>query len=140
MLSACGRAPRYSGKLIARAVELYLNGVKPGYIRWDELQATLQKEFPSDFPPVADDLPSPETVVHWVRKYPNAPERLKQLRVQELAQGTSRTARYQLSPKTFFPPQQAAVDSTGIAALTGYLLALTALGLVVRLTWFLTKG
>ena len=140
MLSACGRAPRYSGKLIARAVELYLNGVKPGYIRWDELQATLQKEFPSDFPPVADDLPSPETVVHWVRKYPNAPERLKQLRVQELAQGTSRTARYQLSPKALFPPQQAAMDSTGITALMGYLLALTALGLVVRLTWSLTKG
>jgi hypothetical protein len=94
MIKPCGifepcspRGPRYSGKLIARAVELYLKGVKPGYIRWDELQYTLEKEFPSEFPQVAQDKPSPETVLSWVRKRPDAPERLKSLRVQQAVLG-----------------------------------------------------
>lgn len=94
MLKPCGvieacspRGPKYSGKLIARAVELYRNGVKLGYIRWDELQSTLEKEFPSEFAQAGQDKPSPETVMDWVRKYPDAPERLKQLRVQQVDPG-----------------------------------------------------
>lgn len=66
-------------------MELYRDGVKPGYIRWDDLQRTLVKEFPSEFPKVSDNLPSPETVMDWVRKYPDLAERLKQLRVQQAA-------------------------------------------------------
>jgi hypothetical protein len=85
VLRPCGRAPSYSGKLIARAVELYLSGVKPGYIRWDELQSTLEKEFPGEFKMKGQDRPSPETVLAWVRRRPDAPERLRQLRVQQAA-------------------------------------------------------
>jgi len=85
VLRPCGRAPSYSGKLIARAVELYLNGVKPGYVRWDELQSTLEKEFPGELKVRGEDRPSPETVLEWVRKYPDASERLRQLRVQQVA-------------------------------------------------------
>ena len=91
MVKACGivtvcspRGPIYSGKLIARAVDLYLNGVKPGYIRWHDLQRTLEQEFPKEFPKVGADQPSPDTVLAWVRKYPDAPQRLRDLRVQEL--------------------------------------------------------
>lgn len=84
MIKPCSpRGSHYSGKLIARAVELYREGVKPGYIRWDELQSTLEKEFPSEFPHVAQDKPSPETILNWVRKYPDAPERLRNLKVQQ---------------------------------------------------------
>ena len=79
------RGPLYSGKLISRAVELYRNGVKPGYIRWDELQATLEKEFTSEFRKVGQDNPTPETVIAWVKKYHDLPERLKDLRVQQAA-------------------------------------------------------
>jgi hypothetical protein len=85
MLEPCGRGPSYSGRLIARAVELYLSGVKPGYIRWDELQATLEKEFASEIREVGQDKPAPETVIGWARKYPDAPERLRALRVQQVA-------------------------------------------------------
>jgi hypothetical protein len=83
VLRACGRAPSYSGKCIARAVQLYRDGVKPGHIRWADLQRTLVMEFPSEFPKVPDNLPSPETVLEWVRKYPDVAERLRQLRVQQ---------------------------------------------------------
>jgi len=90
VLKACGvikacspRGPVYSGKLIARAIELYLNGVEPGYIRWHELQATLENEFPSEFKQLGQDKPAPETVMAWVRKRPDAPERLKDLRAQQ---------------------------------------------------------
>lgn len=85
MLKPCGRGPSYSGRLIARAVELYLSGVKPGYIRWDELQTTLEKEFASEIREVGQDKPAPETVIGWARKYPDAPERLRALRVQQAA-------------------------------------------------------
>lgn len=78
-MRACGRAPSYSGKLIARAIELYQKGVKPGTIRWHELQATLQREFPKEFPPNADDLPTPETVLGWVKKYGDLHDRLGKL-------------------------------------------------------------
>jgi hypothetical protein len=86
VVKPCGRAPHYSGKLIARAVDLYNNGVKPGYMRWDELQSTLEKEFPGEFKVKGEDKPLPETVLGWVHKYPDAPERLKQLRVQQADQ------------------------------------------------------
>jgi hypothetical protein len=81
----CGRAPSYSGKCVARAVELYLDGVKPGYIRWDELQSVLEKEFPEEFKVKGQDRPSPETVLEWVHKHPDAPERLRHLGVQRTA-------------------------------------------------------
>ncbi len=77
------RGPVYPGKLIARAVELYRDGVKPGYLRWDELQSTLEKEFAAELKEIAQDKPTPETVMAWVRKYPDAPERLRNLRVQQ---------------------------------------------------------
>jgi len=90
MVKACGivkacspRGPVYSGKLIARAIELYQLGVKPGYMRWDELQHTLEVEFPQEFPKPGQDRPSPETVLAWVGKYPDAPQRLLDLRVQQ---------------------------------------------------------
>lgn len=111
MVTACGvveacspRAPKYSGKLIARAVELYRDGVKPGYMRWHELQARLEKEFPGEFKHLGQDKPSPETVLEWVRKYPDAPERLRQLRVQQAelsswqSRPTSNTTAYQPVP------------------------------------------
>ncbi|MCX7911987.1 MAG: hypothetical protein N2506_03350 [Dehalococcoidales bacterium] len=78
-----GLGPSYSGRLIARAVELYLNGIKPGYLRWHELQEILEKEFPGEIKQKGADRPTPETVMRWVRKYPDAPERLRQLRAQE---------------------------------------------------------
>jgi len=84
MMRACSpRGPLYSGKLIARAVELYLEGVKPGYMRWHDLQIRLEEEFPSEIPEKAQDKPSPQTIINWARKYPDAPERLRKLRVQQ---------------------------------------------------------
>jgi hypothetical protein len=77
------RGPIYSGKLRARAIELYRDGVEPGYIGWHELQATLEKEFASEFKQLGQDKPTPETVLAWVRKYPDAPKRLRDLRVQQ---------------------------------------------------------
>ena len=76
-----GRNPSYSGKCIARAVELYYQGVKSGYVRWSELQNTLEEEFPAEFEIEGRDKPSPETVMAWVRKRPDAPQRLRDLRV-----------------------------------------------------------
>jgi hypothetical protein len=82
-LQACSpRGPSYSGRLIARAVELYRDGVKPGYMRWHELQGTLEKEFPDEIKQSGQDKPSPDTVMEWVKKYPDAPERLIRLRVE----------------------------------------------------------
>jgi hypothetical protein len=85
-------------------VELYLNGVKPGYIRWDELQSTLEKEFPGEFKVKGQDRPSPETVMEWVRKRPDAPQRLRDLRVQQVEPGSwqsrpiSNPSAYELMP------------------------------------------
>jgi hypothetical protein len=71
-----GRGPHYSGKFIARAVELYYKGVKSGYVRWSESQNTLEEEFPSEFENKGRDKPSPETMMAWVRKYPDAHQHL----------------------------------------------------------------
>jgi hypothetical protein len=35
-------------------------GVKPGYIGWAELQSTLERQFPGEFPNKGQDKPSPE--------------------------------------------------------------------------------
>lgn len=136
MLRPCGRAPSYSGKCIARAVELYRDGVKPGYIRWDDLQRTLVREFPSEFPKVSDNLPSPETVMDWVRKYPDLTERLKQLRVQQAAPN-------QLMPGLGFAyasqpcpaplvPKAGIVTNLDINGLFGWLMALLVMVVMAR--------
>ncbi len=143
LIEPCGRAPSYSGKCIARAVELYLNGVKPGYIRWDELQNTLVKEFPSYFPKVSDDLPSPETVMDWVRKYPDLAERLKQLRVQQItpSRRMSGISSYPFShqPQPLVPIPYASVTSTDITALLSQFIALMAMVIMVRFAWSLAR-
>lgn len=143
MLRPCGRAPSYSGRCIARAVELYRDGVKPGYIRWDDLQRTLVKEFPSEFPKVSDNLPSPETVMDWVRKRPDAPERLKQLRVQEVVpdKRMSGIPSYQFShqPQLPVPIPYASITSTNMTALFGHCMALMAMAIMVRFAWFLAR-
>jgi len=74
-----GRRPSYSGKFIARAVELYLQLVKPGYLRWPELQSILEEELSSEFEIKGQDKPSPETVIAWVQNYPDAPQRFREL-------------------------------------------------------------
>ena len=108
------RGPLYSGKLIARAVELYRSGVKPGYIRWDELQATLEKDFASEFLKVGQDRPTPETVIAWVKKYPDLSQRLKDLRVQQDAPN-QRAQRMPLYPPAYQPGLASTVPNTGIA-------------------------
>jgi hypothetical protein len=120
MLKACGvieacspRGRVYSGKLRARAIELYLDGVKSGYIGWHDLQSILYKEFPSEFPKVADDLPSPETVLEWVRKYPDAPERLRDLRVQQATPSQS-VPWVPVYPPTWGPRPALAVPNAGV--------------------------
>lgn len=143
MLRACGRAPSYSGKLIARAVELYLNGVKPGYVRWDELQSTLEKEFPGELKVRGEDRPSPETVLEWVRKYPDASERLRQLRVQEVAPGQrmSGVPSYPFGhqPQPSVSISYASVTSTDITALFGHFIALMAMVTMMRFAWSLAR-
>lgn len=143
MLRACGRGPRYPGKLIARAIELYLNGVKPGYIRWHELQSILQKEFPSEFPAVADDLPSPETVLDWVRKFPDAPERIRELKAQEFTRGEKATGtsphQFGHQPQPAVPTPYARVTSSDMNALLGNLIALMAMAIMVRFAWSLIR-
>lgn len=144
MVRPCGRGSSYSGKLVARAIELYLNGVKPGYIRWHELQSTLEKEFPSEFPKIADDLPSPETVMEWVRKRPDAPERLRQLRVKEVApgQGTSGmpSCPSSLQPQMPVPIRDAGMTSADIYAIFSHLVALMVMAMMVRLSWSLARA
>jgi hypothetical protein len=143
VLRACGRGPTYSGKFIARAVELYLKGVKPGYIRWDELQSTLEKEFPGEFKAKGEDKPSPETVLDWVRKRPDAPEQLKQLRVQEATPGQIMSGiplhpfSHQAQPPVPIP--YASVTSTDIAALFSHFIALMTMAIMVRFTWSLAR-
>ncbi len=120
MLKPCGvvepcspRGPVYSGKLRARAIELYSDAVKPGYIGWHDLQSTLHKEFPSEFPKVADDLPSPETVIAWVRKYPDAVERLRELRAQQAIPNQC-VPWVPVYPSTYQPRSVSAVPNSGI--------------------------
>jgi hypothetical protein len=127
MIKPCGRAPSYSGKLRARAIELYRNGVKLGYINWADLQNTLAREFSSEFPEVSDNLPSPETVLRWVKKYPNAPEQLKQLRVQQadakrILPQTILANTVQLYPMAAIPNRS--TSNLNLNTLFGYLLPL----------------
>jgi len=140
MLRPCGHGPTYSGKFIARAVELYLNGVKPGYIRWHELQSTLEKEFPEEFKVKGQDRPSPETVLEWVRKRPDAPERLRQLRAQQAA--TNRvipgpafayTAQPCLAPLMLRPGTMTGPDING---LLGWLMTLLVASVMARCVSF----
>jgi hypothetical protein len=139
-----GHGPSYSGKFIARAVELYLQGVKPGYIRWHELQSTLEKEFPTEFDVKGEDRPSPETIMEWVRKYPDAPERLKQLRVQEVApdQKVSGMPPYPFiqRPRPLVPVPYAGVTSTDINAMFSHFIALMAVAIMARFAWSLARA
>jgi len=124
-------------------VELYLNGVKPAYIRWHELQSTLEEEFPEEFKVRGQDRPSPETVMDWVRKRPDAPERLKQLRVQELApgDGISGIPSYSFSqePQPAVPISHASVSSADIAPLLGHFITLMAVAIMARFVWSLAR-
>jgi len=92
----------YSAKLIARAVELYRDGVKPGLIRWSDLHSTLRAEFASELKNVGYDLPNPETVMAWVKKYPDLSQILKDLRVQQAA-SEQRVQRRTLYPPAYLP-------------------------------------
>lgn len=143
MLKACGivepcspRGPLYSGKLIARAVELYQEGVEPRYIRWHELQNTLAKEFVQELSSGGRELPSPETVIAWVRKYPDAPERLRDLRVQQAtpSQSVPWTSVY---PSTWGPRPALAVPNAGVIswdinALFAQFMAVVAVAIMAR--------
>ena len=143
MLKACGviepcspRGPIYSGRLIARAVELYERGVKPGYIRWHELQSTLEKEFPGEFPNKGQDKPSPETILEWVRRRPDAPQRLRDLRVQQAELGSwqsypmSNSGTYQLVPAT--PVSPIALGNTWLSALFQQFVAVVVFALMAH--------
>lgn len=151
MLKPCGvikacspRGSVYSGKLIARAVELYLNGVKPGYIRWYELQSTLEKEFPAEIMQVGQDKPSPETVMEWVRRYPDAPERLKNLRVQQASSNSGMCGvpiyLFNYQPTSAIPAPHVGITSEDINALFSPFLAFLAMALMVRFAWFLSQS
>jgi len=151
MLKPCGivracspRGPIYSGKLIGRAVELYLNGVKPGYIRWYELQSTLEKEFPSEITQVGQDKPSPETVMKWVRKYPDAPERLKNLRAQQAPLNSGvcglPTYLFKYQPSSAMPVSYVGMPNRGINTLFSQFAAFLAMVLMVRLACFVSQS
>lgn len=151
MLKPCGiveacspRGPIYSGKLIARAVDLYLNGVKLGYIRWYELQSTLEKEFPSEFTQLGQDKPSPETVMKWVRRYPDAPERLKNLRAQQAPPSSGvcglPTYLFNYQPSSAVPVSYVGMPNTGINTLFSQVTAFLAMALMVRFAWFVSQS
>ena len=107
------RGPVYSAKLIARAVELYQEGVKPGDIRWADLFSTLQKEFASEFDRIGYEKPTPETVMAWVKKYPNLSQRLKDLRVQQVAP-SQKAHQVPLYPPTYQPYLAPQVHNTSV--------------------------
>jgi hypothetical protein len=143
MLKTCGvieacspRGPIYSGRLIARAVELYKKGVEPGYARWYELQNTLAKEFAQELSSGGRELPSPETVIAWVRKYPDAPERLRDLRVQQATpnQSVPWVAVYQSTwgPRPALAIPNAGVISWDINALFSQFIAVVAVAIMAR--------
>ena len=108
------RGPVYSAKLIARAVELYQEGVKPGDIRWADLFSTLQAEFASEFDRIGYEKPTPETVMAWVKKYPDLSQRLKDLRVQQAATG-QRAQRMPLYPPAYQLYLAPSVPNTSVA-------------------------
>lgn len=145
VVEACSpRGPIYSGKLIARAVDLYLNGVKPGYIRWHELQSNLEKEFPSEIAQAGQDKPSPETVMEWVRRYPDAPERLKNLRVQQVTPNSSMNRipaySFHYQPTSVVPVSYVGMLNRDINTLFSHLMVFLAAALMVRFAYFLSKS
>ena len=122
------RGPVYSSKVIARAVELYREGVKTGDIRWADLHSTLRAEFASELKDVGYDLPNPETVMAWVKKYPNLSQRLKDLRVQQEA-ASQRAQRMPLYPPAYqqylpAPVQNMSVPCWDMNTLLNQMLAL----------------
>lgn len=144
VFEACSpRGPMYSGRLRARAIELYRELVEPRYIGWHELQSTLEAEFPEEFPAKGQDLPSPETVLDWVRKYPDAPQRLRDLRVQQLEStgavlwGSANAWNYQ-SPPAISVPHVSSRDSNTIELLN-QLTAMMALALMVTFVRFSSR-
>ena len=151
MLKPCGiveacspRGPIYSGRLIAQAVYLYLNGVKLGYIRWYELQCILEKEFPSEFTQVGQDKPSPETVMKWVRKYPDAPERLKNLRAQQAPLNSGvcglPTYAFKYQPSSAMPVSYGGMLNRDINTLFSQFTVFLAMVLMVRFVRFVTQS
>lgn len=140
MFNTCGliqvcspRAPAYSGKFVARAVELYLEGIATRYIRWRDLENTLAKEFEEELE--GKELPAPETVLEWVRKYPDLPQRLRELRVQEAGSTSTVSQRplpawnYQAT-RVFVPAPYATADGYDLNALLNQFAAFVALALL----------
>lgn len=137
------RAPVYSAKLIARAVELYQEGVKPGDIRWTDLHSTLRAEFASELKDVRYDLPNPETVMAWVKKYPNLSQRLKDLRVQQAAPG-QRAQRKPLYPPAYQlylapPVHNTSVPRWDMNTLLNQMLALVLMAWLFNFAWSLSS-
>jgi hypothetical protein len=98
-----------------------LEGLKPGYIGWAELQSTLEREFPGEFPNKGEDKPAPETILEWVRRWPDAPQRLRDLRVQQVepdswqSRPMSNPSAYELIPAMPVSPVTSA--NPGLSAL-----------------------
>jgi hypothetical protein len=76
-----GRGPHYSGKFIARAVELHQKGVETRYWRVEEVQNKLAEEFAAELNKKGLPIPRAETIMAWARNYPDAPQRLRDLAV-----------------------------------------------------------
>jgi len=134
LIQVCSpRAPTYSGKFIARAVELYLGGVATRYIRWVDLENTLVKEFAGELE--GKELPASETVLEWARKYPDLPQRLRELRVQEVG-STSAISRGRLSAcnyqatRMWVPAPYASAGGYDLNALLNLFAAFIALALL----------
>jgi len=142
LIQVCSpRAPMYSGMFIARAVELYVGGIALRYIRWRDLENTLAKEFVEELE--GKELPAPETVIEWVHKYPDLPQRLRELRVQE-AGSTSAVSQRPLSAwnyqatRVFVPAPYASAGGYDLSALLNQFAALVALALLsgfIRALW-----
>ena len=134
LIQVCSpRAPTYSGKFVARAVELYMEGVATRYIRWADLENTLVKEFAGELE--GKELPASETVLEWARKYPDLPQRLRELRVQE-AGFTSAVSQRPLSAwnyqttRVFVPAPYASAGGHDLSALLNLFAAFVALALL----------
>lgn len=137
-MHACGRGPSYSGRLIARAIQLYREGVKPGYLRWDELQYILQTEFPDEFRAEGEDRPTPETVLHWVRNYSQAPQSLKRLGISVTPAGDDITGR-QLGTAVS-PPQRGSVTSIEVMSALNLATFVCAWAIALNLIYSLIYG
>ena len=117
-------------------VQLYLAGVTPGYIGWAELQSTLEREFPGEFANKGQDKPSPETILEWVRRWPDAPQRLRDLRVQQVEPSScqscpmSNAGAYQLMPA--IPVSPFASANPWLSALVQQFVAVMVFALMVH--------